>query len=45
MMQIVAKQLNSKSKFLLFLVIAYQWRLSQVDVHMAEKYGKNQAVN
>ncbi len=45
MMQIVAKQLDRKLKFLLYLVIAYQWRLSQVDVHMAEKYGKDQAVN
>ncbi len=29
----------------LYLVIAYQWWLSQVDVHMAEIYGKNQAVS
>ncbi len=26
-------------------VIAYQWWLSQVDVLMAELYGKNQAVS
>ncbi len=29
----------------LYLVIAYQWWLSQVDVHMAEMYSKNQAVS
>ncbi len=31
--------------YILYLVIAYQWRLSEVDVHMAEMYGKNQAVS
>ncbi len=30
-----------------YLVVAYKWwlKLSQVDVHMAEMYGKNQAVS
>ncbi len=31
--------------YTLYLVIAYEWRLSEVDVHMAEIYGKNQAVS
>ncbi len=40
-MQIVAKQLALKKKVSTwYLVIAYQWWLSEVDVHMAEMYGK-----
>ncbi len=39
MMQIVAKQ--TESCFLHYIVIAYQW--SQIDVHTAEMYSKNQA--
>ncbi len=48
MMQIAAKQPHRKiesRKFTLYLVVAYQWWLSQVDVHMAEMYSKNHAVN
>ncbi len=41
--QIVAKQIYRKLKFLHYIVTAYQW--SQVDVQLAEMYGKNQAVN
>ncbi len=43
--QIVAKQLLQKIKVsTLYLVMAIRV-LSQVDIHMAEMYGKNQAVS
>ncbi len=45
-MQIVAKQLYKLIKIsTLYLVVAYQWWLCQVDIHMAEMYGKNHAVS
>ncbi len=45
-MQIVAKPALQKIDVsTLYLVIAYQWWLSQDDVHMAEMYSKNQALS